>query len=681
MPTPLALLIAALVLLAPCGAWRGGMAARLVLGGCALAGAGLAALGVAALLSPEAAPLAIAPAFPLAAPLAGPLLPDGPLLAPDALSGWFLLVLGLPALAAPLWALSHAREETPRRLVPLPPFLAGMALALGAGDGLTLLLGFEAMSLASWVLVAADHQRAENRLAARLYLGFALFSGACLVAALALLAAPAGGLDFASLRAAPPEGWRAAAILLLVVAGAGSKAGLVPLHAWLPLAHPAAPSHVSALMSGAMTKVALYVMARLLLDLGGPAQPVWWGLPLVALGVASALLGALRANLEGDIKTLLACSTIENVGLVAIGLGLAAMFRGADLAALAALAAGAALLHALFHAVFKTLLFLAAGEVAHAAGSRALDRLGGLIHPMPLAGACALLGAAAAAALPPLSGFASEWLLLQALIGGWRLGQVGLQVALAGALAVVALSAALAAAAMVRFVGLAFLGRPRHPRTAGASDAHGPAAAALAGLAALAAGLGLLPGPLLSLATPALHRLVGSGMEGRAGLWALAAGDGAGAYWPPAILLLLALGAALLAWAVRARGAPGAVVAPAWDCGFLAPPPHLPFGDPATQPSAEGLGQPLRRMLGTPLLTARERVEPAAPGSPLPARLLSGFADPSARRLLEPLARLRDTLAARAERLRDLSARQCLGMAFAGLLVLLALVTWLGGRA
>ncbi|UFN49460.1 hydrogenase 4 subunit B [Roseomonas sp. OT10] len=678
MPTLLALVIAALVLLAPLGAWRGGLpAARLVLAGCALGGAALAGLGVAALLLPAAAPLPIAPAFPLA----GMDGAAGPLLAPDALSGWFLLLLGLAALAACLWALSHAPAESPRRLVPLPLFLAGMALALGAGDGLTLLLGFEAMSLASWVLVAADHQRAENRAAARLYLAFALFSGACLLAALALLAIPAGALSFAALREAPPDGWRAVAILLLVTAGAGAKAGLVPLHAWLPLAHPAAPSHVSALMSGAMTKVALYVLARLLLDLCGPAQPAWWGVPLVALGVGSALLGALRANLEGDVKTLLACSTIENVGLIATGLGLAAMFRGADLAPLAALAAGAALLHALFHALFKTLLFLVAGEVAHAAGSRALDRLGGLIHPMPLAGCCALLGAAAAAALPPLSGFASEWLLLQALIGGWRLGQVGMQVVLAGALAVVALSAALAAAAMVRFVGLAFLGRPRHPRTAGAADAHGPAAAALAGLAALAAGLGLLPGPLLGLATPALHRLTGSGMEERVGPWSVAAGDGTGVYWPLAAALLLAMAAALLAWAVRLRGAPEPVVAPAWDCGFQAPPPHLPFGDPATQPSAEGLSQPLRRMLSTSLLSARERVEPAAPGSPQPARLLAGFADPSLRHLLEPLARLRDTLAARAERLRDLSARQCLGMAFAGLLVLLALVTWLGGRA
>ena len=202
----------------------------------------------------------------------------------------------------------------------------------------------------------------------------------------------------------------------------------MPLHAWLPLAHPAAPSHVSALMSGAMTKVALYVLARLLLDLCGPLQPAWWGVPLLALGACSALFGALRANLEGDTKVLLACSTIENIGFITVALGLALAFRGADLGPLAALAAGAALLHALNHGVFKTLLFLAAGAVAHGAGSRRLDRLGGLIHAMPVTALAALVGMAAAASLPPLSGFASEWLLLQSLLAGWRVGDIGFQV-------------------------------------------------------------------------------------------------------------------------------------------------------------------------------------------------------------------------------------------------------------
>ncbi|WP_237217722.1 proton-conducting transporter transmembrane domain-containing protein, partial [Falsiroseomonas oryziterrae] len=455
-------------------------------GGALVAAAVFAAVGATALATGGADPVAL----PLATPF-GPLL-----VALDPLSAWFLLLLGLAGACASLFALAHGRGLPPRAVVAWPLFLAGMALTLVAADALTLLLGFEAMSLASWALVATDHAKEENRRAARIYLVFAALSAACLVPALGLLAGPAGDLSFAAIREAPPEGWRAAAILALVVAGAGAKAGLVPLHAWLPLAHPAAPSHVSALMSAAMTKVALYVAARLLLDLGGPAQPLWWGVPLIVLGAASAALGALRANLEEDGKTLLACSTIENVGFVAIGLGLAACFRAADLGALAALAAGAALLHALAHAMFKTALFLGFGEVAHAAGSRSLDRLGGLIHAMPWTAACALIAAAAAASLPPLSGFAGEWLLLQALLAAWRVGELPFQLLALVVLALAALAAALAASAMVRLFGLVFLGRPRTPRVLGASDAPLLSRIALAVPAALTVAIGVLPGPL-----------------------------------------------------------------------------------------------------------------------------------------------------------------------------------------
>ncbi|MCO6419172.1 hydrogenase 4 subunit B, partial [Siccirubricoccus sp. KC 17139] len=464
MLTSLAAGVVALLLLALAGLplARLPFAGRMVHGGCLAVCLFLAGLALAVLLGG-------APPAPLALSF-GP--PWGPaLLALDGLSAWFLLLLGLVGAAA---SLSGMAVEAPRALPGFPLFLAGMALTLGAGDGFTLLFGFELMSFASWALVAAQHEQAENRAAARLYLIFALAAGAALVPAFGLLAAQAGGAAFATLRAAPPEGWLAAAVLILGLIGAGAKAGLAPLHAWLPLAHPAAPSHVSALMSGAMTKVALYVLARLLLDLCGPVQPIWWGLPLIALGALSALLGALRANLEDDTKTLLACSTIENIGFITMGLGLVLAFRGADLGGLAALAAAASLLHALTHGVFKTLLFLSAGAVLHAAGSRRIDRLGGLIHAMPATAACALVGAAAAASLPPLSGFASEWLLLQALLAGWRVQEIGFQVAAAAATTLAAMAAALAAAAMLRMVGLVFLGRPRSPRGAGAQEVRGP---------------------------------------------------------------------------------------------------------------------------------------------------------------------------------------------------------------
>lgn len=678
MLTALLLALAGLLLLAvlPLGLRRG--AAAMVHGGSLAASLIFVLVAVLALATGGTGPAPL----PLGAPF-GPML-----VALDALSAWFLLLLGLAGACSALFALGHEQAAPPRLLAAYPLFLAGMALTLLAADGLTLLLGFEAMSLASWALVAAEHGKPENRRAAQLYLVFATVAAVCLVPAIGLLAAGAGDLAFAAIREAPPQGWRAAAVLALVVAGAGAKAGLVPLHAWLPLAHPAAPSHVSALMSAAMTKVALYVAARLLLDLGGPAQPLWWGVPLVVLGAASAILGALRANLEEEGKTLLACSTIENVGLVAIGLGLAACFRAADLGALAALAAGAALLHALNHALFKTLLFLGMGEVAHGAASRHLDRLGGLIHAMPWTAGCVLVGVAAAASLPPLSGFASEWLLLQALLAAWRVGDLAFQLLLVAVLALAALAAALAAAAMVRLFGLVFLGRPRTPRAAGAEDAALLPRLALAVPAVLTVLFGLLPGPLLALGDGAQRILAREGMEGRAAFAAVAVGDGAASYWPVGIALLLAASGVAVWGGVKQRALPGvgreraaeeSARGPAWDCGFAAPPPHLPFGDPVTQPSAAGLGQPLRRMLGAPVLAAREAAVLPPPGDTSPARLEAGFRDPSFALLLAPLSCAREAVVARTERLRHLSIRQTLVLPFATLVALLVLIAWIEG--
>ena len=666
----LALTLAALALLslgAPLLA-RAALGVRVLYASAALVSLVFVAGGFAGLLSaPEAFALPFGPPWGVMR------------LALDPLSAWFLLILGLCGIAASAFAFGHVTgPEAARRLVPYPLFLAGMALTLLAADGFTLVLGFELMSFASWVLVAHDHEQAENRRAARLYLGFAALGGAALILCFGLLAAgTSAGAGFAALRAAPPDGLRALAILLLVVIGAGSKAGLVPLHVWLPLAHPAAPSHVSALMSAAMTKVALYVLARVIFDLAGPAQPLFWGAVLMALGIASAIMGALRAALEEDTKTILACSTIENIGLITLGLGLALAFRATDLGALAAVAAGAALLHALNHAMFKTLLFLGAGEVLYGAASRRLDRLGGLIHAMPWTAGLVLLGAAAAAALPPLSGFASEWLLLQALIAAWRVGDLAFQIGAAAATALAALAVALAAAAMLRFFGMVFLGRPRSPRAAGATELSGVARAALILPAALTVIFGLTPGFLLELAAPALRLLTGAG----AGLSALGGvtvtvSEGGAGYAPLVIFVLLLLLGGGVVWFAR-RQAPGIARGPAWDCGFIAPPHHLPFGDPVTQVSAAGMAQPLRRMLGKALLFAGEKVEMPPPGNTAPARLQAGFHDPVLALISGPLPRARDRLAALAERLRDFSLRQCLGLGFAVLLALMALLIWL----
>ncbi|WP_424811491.1 proton-conducting transporter membrane subunit [Roseococcus sp. YIM B11640] len=640
-----------------------GVAPRILAWGSALAALGLGAVGAMGLMG------VVLPPMPL--PFGPPWGPS--ILAVDGLSAWFLLLIGLAGVPACLMATQTAMSRTEAACLPL--FLAGMSAVLLAGDVFTLALAFEAMSLASWALIAARHAAGPNQRAAGLYLAFAVFSGLCLIGGLALLAT--GGPGFDRIRALPPEGWRATAVLVLLLLGAGSKFGLVPFHLWLPLAHPAAATPVSALMSGAMVKVALYVLLRGVLDLAGPAQPAWWGVPLIAAGAATALIGGLRANLERDIKAILACSTLENMGLIAVATGFALVFRGSDTLPLAALALGAALLHALAHALYKTQLFLTAGAVAELGGSRDADRLGGLIHSMPLVAACGAVGALSAAALPPLSGFASEWLLLQSLVQGWRVADISMQLIAAVALAVVGMSIGLGAAAMVRLYGLVFLGRPRTPRAAGASDATGATRAALLLPAGASLLLAVLAAPMLALGDGAIRALLGANARAPVLGLDLALGEVGARYAPIMVALLLAAAVALAVAAVRRRSGYASIRGPAWDCGFMPPPAHLPFGDPLTQASADGLGQPVRRALGSRLLILEERHEAALPGSPSPARLSVAMEDRAEAQLLAPLARWRGALAARVERLRDLPLRPHLGLALGTLVVLLVFVAWL----
>ncbi|PHK95992.1 hydrogenase 4 subunit B [Pseudoroseomonas rhizosphaerae] len=672
LPPCLLLLLAAAGALA--GRWpapAGLPMARLVHGGCAAVSAGLALLAVLALAQGG---------------VAAALLPLGPPWAPlslglDALSAWFLLLLGLAGLAAGLFAWEREGAAPPRRLLPCPLLLAAMALTLLAADAFTLLLGFGLMSVAAWALLAAAPpeagEGAEAGAAARHYLGFALFAAACLVPAAGLMGGPAGDLSFAGLRNAPPQGWVAVAVLALVLPGAGAMAGLVPLHGWLPLVQPAAAGPAFALLPGVAAPVALYVMARLLLDLGGLGQPLWWGAPLMVAGAASAVLGALRAGQERDTGVLLACSAIGHAGLVTLALGLAATLRAADLGPLAALAAAAALLHALAHGLFTTLLLLVAGEVRHAAGSRHLDRLGALVHAMPVVALCALLGAAAAAALPPLSGFAGGWLLLQALLGAWRVGELGFQLLVAACTALAALSLALGAAAMLRFWGLAFLGRPRGPRTLGAQEAPPVVRAALMGLAGLAVLLGLLPGPLLMLGSGAIAALSGHPGLAEAAPLSVSPSLRGSDYAPlPLAVLLGLLGAGLVALRHRLSPLPSRR-GPAWDGGFQAPPPHLPFGDPATQPSADGFARPLRRMLADMLGGTRGGHPPPPPHDTGPARPEDGFRGPPRGRVPGFLATLWERLAAAAERLGGPGPRQGLVLGFGTLALLLLLLALL----
>ncbi len=388
----------------------------------------------------------------------------------DVLSAFFLAVVDLGAAAASLYALGYGRhDEAPERVLPFYPlFLAGMNLVVLADDAFTFLVSWEFMSLTSWGLVIAQHRVSDNLRAGYVYLVMASLGTLALLLAFGLLAGPDGNYTFAQIRDSHPSASVGALVLILVLVGAGSKAGLVPLHAWLPLAHPAAPTHVSALMSGVMTKVAVYGFVRIVLDLLGPPT-WWWSVVVLTLGGISCVMGVLYALMQRDLKRLLAYSTVENIGVIFIGIGLALAFKAYSMPSAAALALTAALLHVFNHSLFKSLLFFGSGAVLTATGERDMERLGGLIHRMPQTAFVFLVGCVAISALPPLNGFVSEWLTFQAILLSPELPSWGLKFLVPAVGALLAMSAALAAACFVKAFGVTFLGRPR---TAAAEQAQ-----------------------------------------------------------------------------------------------------------------------------------------------------------------------------------------------------------------
>ncbi len=534
----------------------------------------------------------------------------------DALSVLFLGIL-LPQVVA--GAMAGMRNS-----VTFWAFVLGMGLAVAAADAFTLVFGFELMSAASWLLVLRGDQKP-----ATLYVGVAIFSAACLVPAVFL---PAGPIAF-----------------LLIVLGAGAKAGLAPLHFWLPRAHPAPPAGVSALMSGGMVKVALYVIIRYAFVVLAPAAQPWWGGVLVVVGAASVLIGALRAMLETELKTVLACSTVEHVGLIAVGLGIALRGKAMGDGAMTGLGLEAALLCAVAHGLYKPLLFIGAGEVKHGVGTTSLNWLGGLVRGMPKLGLLMIGGAAGMAALPLGPGFAPEFILWHAAIAAAGTGGIIARIGFTALLAVLGLSAALALGAAVRLVGIGFLGRPRTLQAAAAEEARHWPLVGMALLAALCVPVALLPGLVLGMMTPVIRLL------------APQADAPPLAYAPLSLAVLAGLVAVAVGFIFHRYGVRGSREVPAWNGGFGKPPPWLPFGDPVTQPSATGFGEPIARAIGRGLL---------APGG---GDLAEVF-------LLAPLVRLNMRCIRVAERVRRATIRQRLAFIFAALVAfLLALGLGEGG--
>ncbi len=417
----------------------------------------------------------------------------------DGLSAFFLILIGLVGVPASIYGYGYTAAYKGRYSLRMIGamfniLLLALSLQVMADNALTFLICWEAMSLSAyWMVLTENDQpgtiRAGNWYIAMTHAGFAL-----LVAMFFLLSGGELTVSFASMRlnAASFTPLMRNVIFLLALFGFGSKAGIVPLHIWLPMAHPVAPSHVSAMMSGVVIKMGIYGILRVALDLLG-GGPVWWGGLILGIGALSAILGILYALMQTDLKKLLAYSSVENIGIILIGIGAGFIFHSYGLMTLAALGFIGGLYHTINHASFKGLLFLGAGAVLHATHTRNMEAMGGLIKKMPWTAFFFLIGAASISALPPLNGFISEWIIFQALLGGFTIAAPGISIILPVAVGMLALTSGLAAAGFVKAFGITFLALPRSHEAEGAHESPLSMKIGMGILALTCLGLGLAP--------------------------------------------------------------------------------------------------------------------------------------------------------------------------------------------
>ena len=599
-------------------------------------------------------------------------LPVGPVtFAPDRLGGLFMLLASVVGVAVAVFGIGYVSGPSASRSswAALAVFLVGMQLVAAAADVVSFLLAWELMAVGSTVLLLADYaRRAEVTAATLWYAALTQLSFALLLAGFAVLTAASGGTGFDTIGTLGPHSAAASVGFVLLLLGFGTKAGLVPLHVWLPRAHPEAPSHVSAAMSAAMVSIGLYgvllVCVRLL-----PGGPAWWGVLLAVLGAASALYGILQASVASDLKRLLAYSTTENVGLVVLALGTSVLLRASGATVVADAALTASLLLVVSHAAFKATLFLGAGAVLHATGERDLDRLGGLGTRMPWTGAAFGVASLGAAALPGTAGFVAEWTLLQALIHGARPGDPMVAVVMPLAVGVVALTAGLALLTFVKAYGIAFLARPRSTEADAAHEARRTMTWPMLAGAAVVVALGLVPGPVAA----ALASTVGAAGIEPVGLGGIRL-TGLDALLDPLALAVLATVVALpvLVSVVRAaRRHPARATDLAWGCGGARVSPRMQY-------TATSYAEPLLRVFDDALQPTRDvEVTHATESRYLVQRVeyRQRLSDVVEVRLYRPVIGWADRVGVQARRLQNGSVHRYLGYSFGALLAVLLVVS------
>jgi formate hydrogenlyase subunit 3/multisubunit Na+/H+ antiporter MnhD subunit len=548
----------------------------------------------------------------LAVELAWP-VPFGSLsLGMDALSAFFVLAIVVVSVLGAIYGGRYMDLYAGQRHLGSSWFfynalLAAMLVVVTARNGVLFLVAWEGMSLASFFLVMFEHDRGEVRRAGWTYLIAMHLGTAFLLAEFALLAGSATTWDFAGF-AAPASPGRAGAMFLLAAVGFGTKAGFLPLHVWLPEAHPAAPSHVSAVMSGVMIKTGIYGLLRVMGFLGEPAA--WWGWTLLGIGAASGVAGVLMALAQHDLKRLLAYHSVENIGIICLGLGLGVLGAASGNVALAVLGTAGGLLHVWNHAIFKSCLFFGAGSVLHATGTKEVEQLGGLLKRMPTTGATFLVASAAICGLPPLNGFVSELLIYMAGFVGVAGAAGSKALAAAGAVAILALGliGGLAAACFAKAFGVVFLGEGRSQSAMVAHEAPGAMRVAMVATAALCVLIGLAGPAALAAAAPVVKQVLPAATCQAAQGWVDAAGAILWRVTAAAGTLLVLIGAA--AWLRRkllAGRSVGSTVT--WDCGYAAPTARMQY-------TASSLAAPIVGMFAWLL---RPRVNERRPEGLFPA--------------------------------------------------------------
>jgi formate hydrogenlyase subunit 3/multisubunit Na+/H+ antiporter MnhD subunit len=556
-------------------------------------------------------------------------LPDLPFhLRLDPLAGFFITVVGLLSFIVSIYSIGYVKgiiKQRPitRLVIFYALFVAGMFMVILADDAFIFLISWELMAAASYFLVFFEDERIENRRAAFLYIVVAHVGAIAILLSFGVMSGLATGFEgfngftFDAMRHAQlPAAWATAAFLLAFF-GFAAKAGVIPLHVWLPEAHPVAPSNVSALMSGVMLKTAIYGMVRVTFDLIR-VFPWWWGTIVLVFGLISAVMGVLYALMQHDLKRLLAYHSVENIGIILIGIGLAMIFRSFNFPLLAALALTAGLYHTLNHALFKGLLFMGAGSVLHATGERNMEEMGGLIHHMPWTAALFLAGCIAISGLPPFNGFVSEWLTFQAFLLSPSLPSPLMKLLIPMGAALLALTAALAAACFVKAFGVTFLGhwRGHHKPHIHESDWFMRLGMIMAAVLCLC--FGILPTLVIDWMDNVPEQLVGTRIGTTAGafgwMWLTPVARERASYSGP-LVFLVTLCIIVIAYLLLHVRAGSIKRVPIWDCGFEKVTARMQY-------TSTSFSMPIRRIFGF-LFSIREQVKlnPLAAHRTVPVRM------------------------------------------------------------